>query len=131
MGLLNRATFMWCKQPSVWEDFGDVEACLLFEVEQAEAAGFSQDTGLAEDEPTYDDVLAQVSEEEFDEREEEVDKEIEDLKKRTEAAERRARQLESKVTEYEKGTESKQSQLEKLRELLEQDYERLEQKPAE
>ncbi len=118
MGLLDRATFLWCKQPAVWQDFGTIQDCLLFEVERD-----SEDEGETNDETE----LAQISEEQFDEREEKVDAEIEELRERAEAAERRARQLESKVGGYRKGEESKQSQLEKLRVLLEQDYERLEQ----
>lgn len=33
MGLLNRAAFMWCQQPAVWEDFGTVSDCLTFGTE--------------------------------------------------------------------------------------------------
>jgi hypothetical protein len=32
MGAIDRAIYMWCQQPSVWEDFGSVDECLSFEV---------------------------------------------------------------------------------------------------
>lgn len=31
MGAIDRAVYMWCKQPAVYEDFGSVDECLLFE----------------------------------------------------------------------------------------------------
>ena len=35
MGAIDRAVFMWCKQPAVYEDFGGVEDCLMFEADQS------------------------------------------------------------------------------------------------
>lgn len=34
MGLIDRAVYMWCKQPEVYEDFGTAEDCLVFEVKK-------------------------------------------------------------------------------------------------
>ena len=36
MGAIDRAIWMWCKQPAVYEDFGGVEDCLLFEAVQSD-----------------------------------------------------------------------------------------------
>jgi|Cruoilmetagenom7_1024161.scaffolds.fasta_scaffold03732_11 hypothetical protein len=33
MGAIDRAVYMWCKQPAVYEDFGSVEDCLMFEAQ--------------------------------------------------------------------------------------------------
>jgi hypothetical protein len=63
MGLLDRATFMWCKQPSVWEDFGSEEACLLFEVEGEQTLPV-----VTYDDPEGGYELAGITEEEYREQ---------------------------------------------------------------
>ncbi len=36
MGAIDRAVFMWCKQPAVYEDFGSIEDCLMFEADSSD-----------------------------------------------------------------------------------------------
>lgn len=69
-------------------------------------------------------VLAQVSEEEFEEYEQQTEEEIAEVRKQAEAAERRAAALERRVKEYEAEQASKRDQLEQLQQLVKEDYER-------
>ena len=69
-------------------------------------------------------VLAQVSEEEFEEYEQQTEEEIAEVRKQAEAAERRAAALERRVKEYEAQQASKRDQLEQLQQLVKEDYER-------
>ena len=99
MGLLDRATYMWCQQPEVYEDFpgGTAEDCLLFEVTEEED---EPTLGLGKPETEYFTV-AEVDEAQFDELEETVELQsdklsqqsnlIQELLRRLEQAEREER----------------------------------------
>lgn len=69
-------------------------------------------------------LMAQVSEEEFEEHNEEVDAELEELRRQAAAAERRARQAEQRVEELEENESSKRELLLLLQQQVREDYER-------
>lgn len=125
MGLLRRATRMWCMQPAVFEDFdpnpGDeipatAEDCMIFEVEQA----------TAEFETVAGDFLAEVTEEEFRELEAvQAQKliEFDELEAKVRRQDREIRALKQQPDDSEQ-----RQMLEALQQELKQDYERVSRK---
>ena len=90
------------------------------QVEEAVANGaITEVTGDA-----FGTIMAQVSEEEFDEHSKETDEEIAEVRRKAEAAERRAREAEEKLREYEAQEQVKYSQLQQLQQQVREDYER-------
>lgn len=88
MGAIERAVFMWCKQPAVWEDFGSVEECLQFEADQGlddeQAAVIEQQLRQFVTEPELqaadEQIMAQV-----DVRVSEVDERVQGIEDRLNA----------------------------------------------
>ena len=111
MGLINRATYMWCQQQYVWEDFGTTEDCLLFAVDE-------------EAEPI---VMAQVSEEEFKTRTEALEAQIKALREELKKAQDRykPRSQAKPDPKIQKDRERQREELRELKALLERDYERV------
>ncbi len=69
-------------------------------------------------------VMAQVSEEEFDEHSEETAEEIAEVRKQAAAAEARAKAAEEKIREYEQQEQVKYGKLQQLQQQVREDYER-------
>lgn len=69
-------------------------------------------------------IMAQVSEEEFDEHSEETAEEIAEVRRQAEAANARAREAEEKIREYEQQEQMKYSRLQQLQQQVKEDYER-------
>jgi hypothetical protein len=74
-------------------------------------------------------MMAQVSEEEFDEQAKETAEEIAKVRAQAEAAEARAKEAEEKIREYELQEQVKYGQLQQLQQQVREDYERI--KPKE
>ena len=73
-------------------------------------------------------LMAQVSEEEFDEHQEETEAELEAIRARAAAAERRARQAEQRVQELEEQEDGKRELLLLLQQQVREDNERIREK---
>lgn len=69
-------------------------------------------------------VMAQVSEEKFDEHSEETAEEIAEVRKQAAAAEARAKAAEEKIREYEQQEQVKYGKLQQLQQQVREDYER-------
>lgn len=104
MGLIDRAVFMWCKQPEVYEDFGTADDCLVFEIAKEEPTPpptdtdeiteYGQDetcTGPCEHEGW---LMAEVTEEEYRAEQVQQTDRIQELTRRLELAERQTQEVE-------------------------------------